>query len=346
MCQLRRLLEKQPLLVACTLLGWGAGIARAQVDRDGALALEAPSARVVVSAAPVNIMREANPDNLADSAYYVVFRDLLADVPIMVEVSLTLRPSRGQATLTTDTATWASQFRFNITMDSKPAECGRLQLVDRSVRVSRWTDGVAEGHVAAGNVLRPGEILTSVWEFRGDRNADLAPGFYEIRLHPAPTAGAHFQAAAEFQADFRIAVVQRSKGDDDRFREDRIEGHYLTASALKDWDAPARQRHLLAAKRLVEDYLASGAGDEEGLFNVTPRYQAARIHAALGERQEAIAFYTQVLQAVARESKMRLAHFGRESGLLPENYADNLIRAVKRLRDSEPGRPPGTRGAP
>ena len=93
--------------------------------------------------------------------------------------------------------------------------------------------------------------------------------------------------------------------------------------------------HLQAARGLVDRYLAAGGGDEEGLYNLTPRYQAARIYQTLGLRQQAIAFYTHVVQGVAKESKMRFAHFGRERGLLPHTFAENLIMVTKRLRMAE-----------
>jgi hypothetical protein len=136
-------------------------------------------------------------------------------------------------------------------------------------------------------------------------------------------------------------------------QENIIERHYRTGIDMREWDKPAGEAHLHEAKALVEELLRSGAGDEDGLYNVTPRHQAARIYQDLGLYQDAIAMITRVIQGLERECKMRHAHFGRERGSLPRTAADHLLVTLQQLRAKQalqpgeaPGSPRGGSGAP
>jgi len=158
------------------------------------------------------------------------------------------------------------------------------------------------------------------------------PGLYQIDFRAQSTAEAFFGLPVVLKVEYRILVRRAAAGDELRLAENVIERHYTTGVALKPWDEPGSTDHLQTARRLVEELLRSGAGDEEGLFNITPRYQAARIYAALEMYDQVIAYYTRVIQGTIRESKMRHAHFSRERGTLPMPYAQNLTRAMKQIR--------------
>lgn len=318
---------KTPRLVAglCAgLLAASAASGRAadQQNADGP--------RIMVSAAPANLLREENRRHPADSEFAQVYAAQLEELPILVEVAVALAGRGGQATLVKDGATWAEQIHFAVTKDGRACDECVFELVPGSDLIVLPLDA-AQGPFAVGETLQGGEVLQSLWTLRFGDRATPPPGLYEVLVTPRGGASGHFDAVAEFRCDMRFEVLPA--GDPNRMLENRIEGLFLTALATRAFDAGGAALRLDKAKELVTKYLAEGAGDENGAFNITPRYQAGRISEALGLKLEALGFYSQVVQGVAKESKMRHGHFGRERGLLPQVYADHLAATtLKALR--------------
>ncbi len=291
-----------------------------------------PSAQMVVSASPVNLMREENPQNPADAEFSQAYADHLAEWPILIEVSIGLVGRQGRVTLSRDGQTWSDQLVFRTTRDGKECPACVVELVPGSDLITIPLEP-AQGPFAVGSTLTDGQILESLWTLRVADHDTPPPGLYEILVTPRGGASGHFDAGASFRCDMRIEVLPA--GDPDRMVENRVEGLFLTAVAIRPSNPGRAAQHLDAAWSLVQEYLREGAGEANGLYNLTPRYQAARIAEALGRTLDALGYYAQVVQGVARDSKMRFGHFGRERGPLPQTYADHLVvRKVNVLRST------------
>ncbi len=283
---------------------------------------------------PANLLRERNPTQPADSGYYEEFVETVANLPILFDGHIAVRDESCAVHLESGDATWADQFAFDISRDGRPADDCRMELVVESARIEVSGEPNVERSVARAT-LRPGQTLKWVWQLRIAGGAVPPPGLYEISVRAKPGAETLFGCTFVVKEDFRILLRAMHPGDELRLKENMIEFHYRTGGQLRVWNTGAGDAHLEKAKDLVERLLRSGAGDEEGLYNVTPRYQAVCIYQALGMNEEATAMLTHVLQGICRQSKMRYAHFGTERGLLPRTRADHLIAHLNRLRTAE-----------
>jgi hypothetical protein len=307
------------------VLSFAPAFAHGAVDQGGE-----PAARLVVSASPANLFREENRQNPADAAFAQVYAGHLAELPVLIEVSIGLAGQQGQATLTRDGQSWSDQLVFRVLRDGRDCPACVLELLPGSDVITIPLDA-AQGPFAVGTTLADRQLLESLWVLRVGGDAPPPVGSYEIFLTPRGGASGHFGAAAEFRCDMRFEVLPA--GEADRMLENRIEGLFKTALAVRAFDPGRAAQHLDTAWALVTKFIADGAGDGGGLFNITPRYQAGRIAEALGRRLDALGYYSQVVQGVAKESKMRFGHFSRERGLLPQSYADHLVvRKINALR--------------
>lgn len=156
-------------------------------------------------------------------------------------------------------------------------------------------------------------------------------------MTPHSDAEVFFGMPIAAQESLPVLVKEREDDDENRYTEDMVERYYLWASWLYKFDKDASKKEFEKAWRILSTYIRHGAGDEPGLWNITPRYQAARIAGWLDRPKEKISYMSQLLSgdatqgAQGNECRMRYYHFHRERGHLPRNLYHDLTRINNRL---------------
>lgn len=291
---------------------------------------------LLMAASVVNLPREEN-SNVAD--YYEVYAKSLRTMPVILLIGVGAKPPVDSIPLVSNQRGWMDEVDVQFERDGKVVNGYSLQALPNAEMAISADEGLRGDWTTSRrtpNQLLRGEGLQAYFTVSGPEGTELEPGTYEIRVTWKNSAEEFFgvRTSPSQDAVFRV----KNKGDeDDRYTEDLIERHYLWACWLYKFDRAASKKEYEKAWALVQDYLKSGAGDEPGLWNITPRYQATAIAGKVDYHKEAIAYLSQLLskdateRANGRDCKMRFYHFYRERGHLPHNLRDDLTRGLHRM---------------
>ncbi len=299
---------------------------------------------VVVRPSVVNLPREADPESPSGGDYYEVYRDSLAVMPVVLEVSLWTKPEGTAVPLAAHGRRWNDETLFTSERDGEILDDHYLRrIADFEMAVTPeqgrrgdWTDARR-----LPDALRDGEALAGFFEVVGPHGALLDEGKYRVQAMFRDNAQGFFGMKASPSEgavpEGIIWRVKRCEGDESRCLEDLIERHYLWACWLYKFDRVASKKEFQKAWELVSNYLRQGAGDGPGLWNITPRYQASRIAGWLDDKVSQISYLSQLIAedstaaANGQDCKMRFYHFHQERGHLPPNVRDDLTFGLNRL---------------
>lgn len=281
----------------------------------------------------VNVVREWI--KLEEREQFEVFSDTLDDLPIIFHVSLSipLEPPDVSARLVRNGSRWYEQFRSTVLKNGLPTD-DHLEFISKTERYERSflaAYGTLLYDKETPDMLSEGESVHTLWKLVGPNNTPMDPGIYDVSFQTRPDFDfvEYFFIDGGFGGDVRIIVKERNHRDNNHYMEDLIERHYLWGSTLYRFDRKASKKEFQTAWDLVQQYLHRGAGDEPGLWNVTPRYQAFMIADKLDNNEQSISYLMQLLaRNGTTKLKMRYYHFGPARDKLPRNLAGGLTQGL------------------
>lgn len=295
---------------------------------------------------PLGIVRGHHPDDPAIGECYEVYAESLKEIPLILEVAIGVHNKQVAIPLRAGEAHWYNFLRISSDPDSKSEVqihvrpgTERITLAERQ---ARW-DFRLSGQIPA--VLQPQDGASTLARIADTSGDSLVPGFYHIIGSFLPGAEEFFGVKAVMTTEFYLTVKDREPGDDNAFTEERIERHYLLGSQLRFRDKQESTRVLERGLGLVKRYIADGAGEEDGTYNLSPRFQAAAILARLDRKREAITYLQRALSkgAGSENCVWQPYHFGLTTdgkchGKLPFTASDRIYRRLSRLYLEEYGR--------
>jgi len=284
--------------------------------------------RVGVSIAVIDLVKEQPPDTFDLGEYYEVCRSSLSTTPIVLYIGVGLERKIRDVPLTFGPRRWIDLLEINVERDGAVIrECELRAIPGIEAGISEQEGWTADWTKARRRPeqLNRGETVVAFFEFVCGPGTDVPEGIYRLSVGFENDASRLFGMEL-FRSRDVVFRVKECEPHTNRAVEDRIERHYLWAMWLYKFDRPASKVEFLKAWDLVWEYVRRGAGDEPGLWNITPRYQAAQIRGWLDDPSSEISYLSQMLSKNAGpdECRMRYYHFGRERGHLPRNVHGDL----------------------
>lgn len=280
---------------------------------------------------------------------YEVFAENLKTIPLVIEIGLGTRENGPRAVLWTDRHRW-SDFLEIVVAESDAGKTLKFDIVQSSERLSvaevvgnasaiRSVEGIPKTLDGSGGV----SVLAMVSDADG---SPLRPGVYKFHGR-IRSGGADFLGSdVAFNVDFTVSVKPSDDVSHDAVLEQSIERHYLWGTALQLRGMAENEEVLKRGLELAKAYIDKGAGDQNEVYNVTPRYQAAQLLMRMGQKGDAIAFLQRayVQGAAAKECRWRPYLFlpdgdGDFEGPMPQHVKDVIYRVLQRLYMEEYGRP-------
>jgi len=220
----------------------------------------------------------------------------------------------------------------------QPSE--RLRRVEgRGTPVEGMVDRIPPALEVGGGV----SVLAIVSDALGN---PLEPGVYRFSGRVRSEGAEFLGAAVGFNVDFRMSVRSGVGATTEDITEQQVQRYSLWGSALQQRGMPESQKVLEEALVLTRAYLEKGGGDKEGIYNVTPRYQAAILLMGLGRKKESVAMLQRAYSegAAAKQCRWRPYLFlpdddGNFEGPMPQHVKDVIYRVLQRLYMEEYGRP-------
>jgi hypothetical protein len=279
---------------------------------------------------------------------YEVYQGSLDEVPLAIEVGIHAYGTDYSAKLHVDTRDWYQYVGAQCIRE--PDRELKLELIPGTERIRLAERSAQMNWQLSGDipqVLPPGDAATALFRLVRTDGTSLEPGLYHIRGVLAPGATEFFGAPCGVSLEFQLRVKPRTGGDDDDFIEERVERLRLWGTQLQLWDIEQGEALLQQGLALVKKYIADGAGDSEGTYNITPRYQAALLLMRLGQKREALAYLQTAYSkgAGADNCKWQAYHFiaGADSmqkqGPMPNQVKDTIYSVLSRLYLEVYGRP-------
>ena len=262
---------------------------------------------------------------------YQVYEDTLNEIPLAIQIGLRSQGNEVAIPLSAGGKRWHDFFQ--VTVEDRSQLDVLMQVIPDTERITLAERLAKLDHRlsrAIPRVLEPQDDVSALARIVHANGKPLAPGVYHFAASFLPGAEEFFGAKGSMRLDFSVTVKPREPGDENAHLEERIERHYLWGGTLQLREIPEGKQVLERGLALVKDYLARGAGEEDGRFNLTPRYQAALLCTRLGRKEEAIAHLVHAYQGATRECKWQAYHFG----LTPEGdtHGDMPWRAKDKMR--------------
>jgi hypothetical protein len=290
------------------------------------------------------------PGNPKTGDCYEVFAETLKTIPLVFEIGLGTTEKGPKAVLWTNQHRW-SDFLEIVQAEGDAEKALRFDIVKSSERFS-FDEVVGKDASVIRSVeeiprtTRQGRNGVSVLALVTDADGDpLKPGVYRFSGRVRPGATAFLGAAVWFNVDFGINIRSDDEANREELDEQLIERHYLWGTALRQRGIIEGDEVLKRGFELVKAYIDRGAGDGDEVYNLTPRYQAARLLKRMDQKREAIAYLQRAYSqgVAAKECRWRPYLFGPDSngnhrGPMPQRVKDVIYRVLQRLYMEEYGR--------